>query len=161
MHPPAIARTQADREARRLATMALRRSDPSLSLVQMVAILTAQGWRTSIGTIRRDMDVVMAQWRIESVEQLAKLKAHQLMQIEDLMVSWYPRAHTEPEAFDRVIKLLQERAKLYDMYSAERIEIDQQHTERIELVIRTTNEDGSSGDTRLGYPALEAGGIPL
>lgn len=105
-------RTDAKLETRRAQIMKLRVAGATISqIAETVGI-----GRT---TAKRDLAKMCDQLRDEQYADAERLRIMTATAIETKLAVWWSRADDDPQALDRVIKLLEQRCKLFGLYAPE------------------------------------------
>lgn len=82
-------------------------------------------------TVLRDLHAVLDEIKADQYAAADRLRTLTATAIDRQLVQWWTRALEDPGALDRVIRLLQERAKLFGLYAPEPI-ARHQHQHKVE-----------------------------
>ena len=72
--------------------------------------------------MRRDVTRCCEQLREEQYASVEQLRVQTACALEDRLARWWAASETNPKAMELVIKLLEARARLFGLYSADRLE---------------------------------------
>ena len=97
----------------------------------------AERLNVSGATISRDVKEIEAQWREQTIATLDSAKAKDVERIERLIAGIWERAiNGEMQAIDRMLKLLNHRAKLLGLYAPEAHELSGPNGGPVRLDVR-------------------------
>jgi predicted transcriptional regulator len=127
-HPNARA-AETERHARRAKVTSI--------LLSGVANQTAIAEQLGVNqaTISRDIRIIEGEWRKEAVANVAEAKGQDLQRLERLIAAtWDDARKGHLGAIDRVVKLLERRAKMLGYDAPEQLNLGGDLTQRVEIV---------------------------
>lgn len=121
--------TEIERDARRRRVTAIL-----LSGVANQTVIAAE-LGVNQGTISRDIRAIEAEWRQQSIADLAEARGQDLQRLDRLLAGIWDQARKgHLGAIDRVVKVLERRAKILGYDAPERMAILGELTATVELV---------------------------
>lgn len=126
---PLARQDELEREARRVKVTSILLS----GITDQGKIAESVG--VSNATISRDIKAIEAQWKVQASEDIAAARGQDLQRLERLIAgTWDDARKGHLGAIDRVVKLLERRAKMLGYDAPERMALFGDLTQRVELV---------------------------